>query len=201
MFKMPSAPKPENVQLGEGVLIYNFNPDDWDDPESIPFGATRGGGTYTVEPTNKAIRFDGDKGENTKGAKRITEWVITIVANALELDMENLKRIKPGTIESKTSTTTPSYKKYRPKSTYEEEDYQKNIAYVTKTHAGTIVAYVIENALGDGSLSAAFEDKEEVVSESTFTAHFDPDNMSEVPTYVIHYDAETEEPAQTGTEV
>lgn len=192
MIQMPATPKAENVQLGEGVLIYNFNPDNWEDDKSILFGATRGGGTYTVEPTNKPIRFDGDRGENTKGMKRKTEWVITIVSNALELHMDNLKRIMPGKIEQKTGETTPNYKKYRPKIDYEDEDYQGNIAYVTKTHAGGLVAYVIENALGDGSLAAAFEDKEEVVSETTFTAHFDPNNMQTVPTYIVHYDNESE---------
>lgn len=186
--QMPAVPKAENVQLGEGVLIYNFNPDNLEDPESILFGATRGGGTYTVEPTNKPIRFDGDRGENTKGLKRKTEWVITLVANALELHMENLKRIMPGTVEKKTAEDKPTYKKYRPGIDYKDEDYQKNVAYVTKTHAGELVAYVIENALGDGSLSAAFEDKEEVVSETTFTGHFDPDSMHEVPTYIVHYE-------------
>ncbi|WP_027964734.1 hypothetical protein [Halalkalibacillus halophilus] len=66
-----------------------------------------------------------------------------------------------------------------------------NLAYITRTHSGALVAYVIENALVDGALSAAFGDKEEVVSETTLTAHFDPANMNEVPTYIIHYDGET----------
>lgn len=186
---MPVAPKPENVQLGEGVVVFNFNPDNWDDPLMIPAGATRGGGTYTVEPTNKPIRFDGDRGENTKGAKRIIEWVITIVANMLEIDPENMKRIRPSVITQKAgSNGNPGYKKLRPKIDYEEEDYIDNVAYITKTHEGKLVAYVIENALGDGALSVAFEDKEEIVPEATFTAHFKPGNMNEVPTYTIYYD-------------
>jgi len=185
--KRPAIPKPENVQLGEGILVFNFNPDDWDDPESIPFGATRGGGQYNVEPTNQPIRFDGDRGEHTKGLKRRTEWNITITATALELDLEQLARIMPGTIEEVSGMNTPDYRKYRPKVDFEESDYIKNLAYITQTAAGNVVAYVIENVLGDGALTAAFADKDEVVAETTFTAHFDPENYDVVPTYVVHY--------------
>lgn len=187
---MPAVPKPEKVQLGEGVLIYNFNPDNLDDPNSIPFGATRGGGTYSVEPTNKPIRFDGDRGEHTKGAVRRSEWVISIVANALELDLDKVQKVMPGNVEDSNSESGMRYKKYRPKAEFEEEDYIDNLAYVTKTHAGKTVAYVIENALGDGALAAAFEDKEELVAETTFHAHFDPNNMDEIPTYIIHYNGQ-----------
>lgn len=185
----PAAPTPEKVQLGEGILIFNFNPDDWDDPESIPFGATRGGGTYNVERTNLPVRFDGDKGENTKGMKRISEWVITITANALEIDLSLLEKVMPGTTEEVAGVATPGYKKYRPNAEYELDDYLKNLAYVTETYGGNVVAYVIENPLGDGAFSAAFEDKNEVVPETTFTAHFDPAKMSEVPTFVVEYEA------------
>lgn len=198
--QMPAVPKSENVQLGEGVLIFNFNPDNLEDTESVLFGATRGGGTYTVEPTKKPIRFDGDRGENTKGLNRRTEWVITIVANTLELHLDNVKKILPGEVTDHTEGTGGPYKKFRPRTDYKDEDYLKNIAYVTRTHSGKLVAYVIENALGDGSLAAAFEDKEEVVSESTFTGHFNPENMQEVPTYIVHFnDVEQVEGTSTQT--
>lgn len=192
----PAVPKPENVQLGEGILVFNFNPDDWDDAESIPFGATRGGGSYNVEPTNQPIRFDGDRGEHTKGLKRRTEWVITITATSLELDLEQVARIMPGTIETvagDVGATVPDYKKYRPKVDFEDTDYLTNLAYITETAKGQVVAYVIENVLGDGTLTAAFADKDEVTGETTFTAHFDPTKMDEVPTYIVHYEAETPE--------
>lgn len=185
----PAVPSPGKVQLGEGVLIFNFNPDDWDDENAIPFGATRGGGSYNTERTNLPMRFDGDKGENTKDLKRVSEWVITITANALELDLELLKKIMPGKTETVAGTTTPGYEKYRPNVDYQEEDYIENMAYVTETYDGRVVAYVIENVLGDGPFSAAFEDKNEIVPETTFTAHFDPKKMSEVPTYIAYYEA------------
>ncbi|WP_163583283.1 hypothetical protein [Gracilibacillus saliphilus] len=186
----PAVPSPDKVQLGEGVLVFNFNPDDWDDSEAIPFGATRGGGNYNVEPTNLPMRFDGDRGEHTKGLKRKTEWVIQITANALELDLDLLSKVMPGTIEQVTGETTPNYKKYRPNVDYKLSDYIDNLAYITKTHGGQTIAYVIENVLGDSAFQAAFEDKNEVVPETTFTAHFDPENMNEVPTYVLEYEAE-----------
>ena len=184
----PAVPKPEKVKLGEGVLVFNFNPGDWDDPETIPFGATRGGGSYNVEPTNVPIRFDGDRGEHTMGMVRKTEWLIQIVANSLEMDIELLQKALPGTIEEVNAESTPNYKKFRPNVDYKLDDYIKNMAYITKTHAGNTVAYVIENVLGDSALSAAFEDKSEVVPELTFTAHFDPDNMDKVPTYYVEYE-------------
>ncbi|MBU9724124.1 MULTISPECIES: hypothetical protein [Bacillaceae] len=181
--------KPQSTQLGEGVLIYNFNPDDWNDEESVAFGATRGGGSYNVEPTNKPIRFDGDNGEDTKGLKRREEWKITITANALEFDHEKMQRYMPGTTETKNQDIhNPAYTKYRPKVDFDDEDYFENLAYVTQTKSGDVVAYVIENVLPDGAFSAAFNDKDEVVAETTFTAHFDPEKMNEVPTYIVYYE-------------
>lgn len=192
----PVAPKPEKVQLGNGIVAMNFNPDNWDDEEMILLGATRGGGNYNIEKTNRAIRFDGDKGENTKGLKVIDEWVINIVVNTLEIDLDAIKRAVPGEIQdvaaSEGQSGTPGYKKLRPRAHYKAEDYFKNIAYITQTFAGNVVAYVVENPLGDGNLTAAFEDKNEVVPELTFSGHFDPANMNEVPTYIVEYLTPTE---------
>lgn len=185
----PAVPKPENVQLGEGVLIFDFDPSYWSSPDSIPFGAVRGGGSYNVEPTNQGIRFDGDKGEDVKGLKRRTEWKITITANALELDHAKLLNYMPGTTEVVASTTEePGYTKYRPNVDFADADYFSNLAYVTETKSGMVVAYVLENVLADGAFSAAMNDKDEIVSEVTFTAHFDPTNMDLVPTYVLQFD-------------
>lgn len=184
----PAVPKPENVQLGEGVLIFNFDPDDWDDVGSVPFGAVRGGGSYNLTPTNKPIRFDGDRGEDTKGLKRRTEWKIQIIVNALELDHAKLQKYMPGTVETEAATTdVPSYKMYRPKLEFAETDYIDNLAYITETKDGDIVAYVIENVLADGPFVAALNDKDEIVSQVTFTAHFDPEDMTTIPTYIAQY--------------
>lgn len=187
----PAVPKPDNVQLGEGVLVFNFDPTNWDSVDTIAFGATRGGGSYNVEPTNKPIRFDGDKGEDTKGLKRRQEWKITIVATALELDHAKMTKYMPGTVTTVPATAdVPSYTEYRPNADFKDEDYIPNMAYITETKTGDVVAYVIENVLGDGALSAALADKDEVVAETTFTAHFDPNNMHTIPTYIVQYTGE-----------
>ncbi|WP_096190326.1 hypothetical protein [Evansella halocellulosilytica] len=190
----PAVPKAEKVQLGEGVVVFNFNPNNWDDNNTVPFGATRGGGSYTVEPTNHPIRFDGDRGENTKGMKRRMEWNITIETTALELDLENIAKIMPGKInEVDEASDVPNYKLYRPNVEFTEEDYIDNMAYITETKDGRLVAYVIENVLGDGTLTAAFAEQDELTSEVTFTAHFDPNKMNSVPTYVVYYEKEQSE--------
>lgn len=199
----PVVPSPDKVQLGEGFLVFNFNPNDWNDPKTIKFGATRGGGSYNVEPTKLPIRFDGDRGENTKGLNRISEWLITITANALELDLVLLSKVLPGKVEKVTvdvESKVPNYDKYRPNLQYLNEDYIDNLAYITRTHTGKKVAYVIENVLGDGALSAAFEDKNEIVPETTFTAHFDPEDMDTVPTFVTWYEADKPEEPETPEE-
>ncbi|WP_416149505.1 hypothetical protein ACM26V_00450 [Salipaludibacillus sp. HK11] len=193
----PAVPNPKNVQLGAGVLVFNFNPDDWDAPETIAFGAVRGGGSYNVEPTNKPIRFDGDRGEDSKGLKRKTEQKIQITVTALELDHAKLKKNMPGKVTNVTNgVDVPEYNKYRPKVDYDEEDYIENLAYITSNVNGDVVAYVIENVLGDGALSMAFTDKDEVVAETTFTAHFDYEQLDDdgeviVPTYIVQYESET----------
>lgn len=199
-FNRPKAPNPQKVQLGNGVLVFNFNPEDWDDEKMIVFGATRGGGNYNVEKTNRAVRFDGDKGESTKDLKVIDEWVINITANALELDIDALKRAMPGEVKEVEGTDgKPGYKILRPNAQYKEEDYFDNMAYITSTYGGNVVAYVIENVLGDGNLSAAFEDKNEIVPELTFTGYFDREEMDKVPTYIVEYQVTADATNPTGT--
>ena len=188
----PAVPKAENVQLSEGVLVFNFDPEDWDSEDAIPFGAVRGGGTYNVEPTRKPVRFDGDRGEYTKGLVRNTEWVISITANALEIDADMMKKVLPGDVEEKTGNGTPGYKEYRPRLAIKDEDYIDNLAFITETKDGKVVAYVIENVLGGEAFEQSFEDKEELVPELTFHAYFDPEKMDEVPTKVLFYDAEAQ---------
>lgn len=188
-FYKQQAPKPENIVLGEGVLVANFDPTFFGSTNEILLGAIRGGGTYNVEPTNKSIRFDGDPGEDVKGLKHRTEFKITITANLLELNHDNLMKIMPGTTEVVDSTNEdPGYTKYRPNSDFTDADYMDNLAYITRTKSGVIVAYIIENALGDGSFTAAMQDKEEIVSEATFTAHYNSNNLEQVPTYVAYFD-------------
>ncbi len=190
-FYKPTSPQPENVQLGEGVLVFNFDPTALDGTDEVPFGAVRGGGTYNIERTDKPIRYDGDHGEDTKGLKRATEWKITISANALELDHEKLAMFMPGTKEVVTETVVPEdpgHTKFRPNANLTDTDYINNLAYITRTQSGMLVAYVIENVLGDGNFSAAFADKDEIVPEVTFTAHFDPANPDVVPTYIAQFD-------------
>ncbi|MED4016998.1 hypothetical protein [Sutcliffiella cohnii] len=187
MFKKV-APKPENIHLGEGILIKNFDPRDLEKPESTRLGVTRGGGTWNLEFTNRSSRFDGDRGEDTKGLKSRIESKITITANMLELDYESMQIYTPSKLTESTSNMppTPAFKMVRPKVDFEEEDYFDNLAYVTRTKSGKLVAYVIENVLADGSLSAAMNDKDDIVPEITFTAHWE--DLDVVPAYVVYYE-------------
>jgi len=60
-------------------------------------------------------------------------------------------------------------------------DYLTNVAFVGERLDGKYIICIVKNALGDGNIEFAFEEKEEIVPEVQFTGHYDSSTPTTVP--------------------
>ena len=158
------APNPANILLGEGAVYYNYGL-----TGEVVVGATRGGGSFEVEREIKEIEYDGSYGP-TKGLRRKTRSVPRLTLNFLEIKTATLTKFYGGL----KSTDQTTYEEITEKEDIESGDYIDNVAFVGVTKDGKPVVILVENALGDGNIEMALQDKEEVVSEVQYTGHYDP---------------------------
>lgn len=155
---------PKKILLGEGAIYFNYT-----GTGDTPVGATRGGGKFTRNVEIKEIEFDGRRGP-TKGARRKTGASALLSFNMLEIDATNLTKFYAG-LQATDKTT---YTEITAKEDIEDADYLTNVAFVGKTKKGDPVIIILKNALGDGNMELALQDKEEVVPEVQWTGHADP---------------------------
>ena len=151
-------------------------------------GATSGGNTFVVEQEIKIIEIDGAKGP-LKGARRVTESVARITANIIEHTTENVLMALAGADATdwfEAPDATATHDKIKRTRNIIDSDYVKNIGIVGETSDGKDVIIIIENALADGGFELAWEDKEEGILETQFTAHYDPANINSEP-WAIYY--------------
>lgn len=154
-------------------------------------GATSGGNSFTIEQEIKVIEIDGANGP-IRGARRVTESIAKITANILELTTENIMLAIAGSTSTTwtdpTSTpATDTHDEIRRSTTISDATFVQNIAIVGKV-SGTAenIICIIYNALADEGFELSFAHKEEGILETTFTAHYDPDDVDTEP-WAIRY--------------
>jgi len=151
-------------------------------------GATRGGNEFTIDQDIKLIEIDGVKGA-TMGARRIVESNATLKVNLLELTSENIMLAIAGADATdytdpsiEPAPTGASHDRIRRTRNISDMDFIKSISVVGKiSGSAENIIVTIYNALSDDSFELAFEDREEVALEITFTARDDPENVEEEP--------------------
>jgi hypothetical protein len=167
----PVLPAQKEILLGEGFICANFGT-----ANEIRLGATRGDSVFTVTRTIRDIPVDGTYG-SIKGMRRLTEEKATLKVAALEV-VSNANKLFAGTsIITGTDNAGGTYGAvgYHAISSdldIADADYYTNVAFVGWTKEGEPIATVIKNALGDGNIAYAFKNNDEVVAETTFTAHY-----------------------------
>lgn len=156
-------------------------------------GATRGGNTFSIEQDVKVIDIDGTRG-NTKGARRIITSNAGLKVGLLEMTTQNLLLAIAGS--SATDWTdasdepppgTPTHDQIRRTRNLSSLDYVSNIALVGKV-SGTNenIICMLYNAISDNKLEMKFDDKNELVMEVSFSAHYDPADVETEP-WAIFY--------------
>jgi hypothetical protein len=82
---------------------------------------------------------------------------------------------------------SPSYKKYVPSLNVSDSDYLENITIVGQKLDGKMIKWILKDCLNDGGVALAMESMEEVVNETVFTAHYNPNSGLEVPLKIREY--------------
>lgn len=148
----------------------------------VDIALTRGGGQFTVERTNKEILADGDYGP-VKGRIRKDASRAKLVMRTLEILADNIPKLYPAM--SSTGTTT---KTITGALDIVDADYS-TVTFTGKTVSGKDIIITLNNAINLGNLDWALVDKDEVVSEITYTAAYDPNTRTVEPWSLQYIDA------------
>lgn len=153
----------EAIVLGEGVFAIG----------EADVGLTRGGGQFNVEREYRQVNADGDRGP-VKGRIRLVQSVATLQMNNLEIMVDDLDKFFPATKVTKdvgAGETTFAGKK-----DVESTDYQATVTWTGRTMDGRACIITLKNALNLGNLQWTMAERDEVVSQVTFTATYDEAN-------------------------
>src|SRR5690606_19324416 len=150
------------ITFGEGVFSIN----------DVDIGLTRGGGQFTVTPEFRQVNADGDRGP-VKGRTRKTGSVATMVVRALELLPENLPKLYAAT----KVTTDGNTITFTGKESVEDSDYV-TVTFTGRTADGRAVVMTLENAPNLEALDWSLVEKDEVVAQLTYTAHYEEEHRA-----------------------
>ena len=181
----------ENLLLDAGAFFKNFDvgTDTFDTAVTAGklLGATQGGGTFSAVPTVRSIAIDGVKG-SAKGLQQIDEWIVTLMANIKEVTQDSIKNA----LGAATVADGPTgYKKITANNYIELTDYINNIVWVGKlSKTNTPVIIVVKNAISLGGITLNMVDKAEGLIPTTFTGHYDADDL-DTPPFEIYYPDES----------
>ncbi|ALF02568.1 major tail protein [Bacillus phage phi4B1] len=146
----------------------------------------RGGGAFSYAPEFKEVEYNGSKGD-TKGFKRIIKSKTQLKTGGL-LEFFDPKKVQlafPGaTVETVKKDFGRGEKEYSVVTSREiltMDSYLDNIAFVGQTADGRDVIIIVENALNDSAIEAAFEGGDEMAPEATFTGHRNPCDINKAP--------------------
>jgi hypothetical protein len=165
----------ENLQLGAGVLTTSYTAGGTISPTDI-IGATRGGGSFTAVPTERAIDADGLPG-NVKGFKVIDEWVATLNTTLIEFKKDTLLLALGGGAQAVTSgevTTITASSKIL------DTDY-KDIYWIGDTSDGKQIVIKLKNALNSGGLNFTITNKGEGTFAVALVGHYDITDLDTAP--------------------
>lgn len=84
-------------------------------------------------------------------------------------------------------TDETTHKEYTIDLELESEDYLENITLIGQRLDGKKMKIVLKNAMNDGNISLAFEEKDEVVNETQFTGHASQINDFACPLEIYEY--------------
>lgn len=162
----PAVPQKANdILLGEGVLYKNYG-----EAGEAVIGATRGGSKLEIERAIKEVAYDGSYGP-TKNMRRYERFVVKLVINFLKLTYTNLAYGVPVTV-SDGSDPDGTYKKISFDLEIAAADVLTNITFVGQKHDGSYCVIKVENALNIDNISLEFKEKDEIVSEMTYTGFY-----------------------------
>lgn len=146
----------DKILLGNGVFSIGAS----------AIALTRGGGSFEVERDFRDIVADGDYGP-VEGRVVIDKEVAKLTVNALDMftaaDMEKYF--------SGTDVTTTTGSTWKGTLAVASTDYV-DVTWTGKTKDGKSVTITLTKCLSRDNISFKFEDKNEVIPQLVFTAHY-----------------------------
>lgn len=146
----------DKILLGNGVFTVG----------TTPIALTRGGGSFEVEREFRDIQADGDYGP-VEGRVVVDREVAKLTVNGLDMftaaDMEKYF--------AATDVTTTTGSTWKGTLVIASTDYV-DVKWEGKTKDGKAVTITLTDCLNRDNISFTFEDKNEVVPQLVFTAHY-----------------------------
>lgn len=128
-------------------------------------GITRGGNHFISEAEMRQIEFDGSRVRFVGDSKKDTV-APRIETTLLEFTLENLRRVMPSSLVTKTGIKTV----IRERLSIQDSDYMKSLTWVRERSDGALIFFTIFNPLNEGSVDVTGADKNEGEMAVTFTA-------------------------------
>ena len=174
MFNVISNRTFDELQLGAGVLLKEFDPSDIDEPADADIiCATTGGITVSCVPTISDLGTDIDNcPEGTAELQRIDSWEVTISTTALALSADFVQ-LALGAADVSSGKITPRELKIT--------DFQDELWWVGEVGSGGYCAVKLTNALSTGGFSLATEKNGKGKVSVTIKAHPSIDDPDTVP--------------------
>jgi hypothetical protein len=158
----PSVPNQTNILLGDGILYKDYALGTQQE-----IGAVRGDSVFNVARSFREQDYNGSYGP-TEGLKVKTKVIVTMKIALLELSVVNIANCFTGL--GNTDKTT--YYELKESLDIAAADYWNNLAFVGQRADGKAAIILMENVLGDGNLGLALKNKDDVVVDTNFTAHY-----------------------------
>lgn len=178
--------KAKDVLLGEG-LVYK----DYGESGQALIGATRGGSKLEIERAIKEMEYDGSMGP-TKGMRRTERFVAKLMINFLKITYVNLAYGLNVTI-SDGSDVDGTYKKIAFDTDFDANDVLDNVTFKGYKADGTYCIIKVTKALNIDSIGLEFKEKDEVVSEMTYTGFYTYLAPTTAPLVIQEEEAEEED--------
>jgi len=162
----PAVPQSaKDIMLGEGVLYVDYG-----EVGEAVIGATRGGSKVEIEREIKEVEYDGAMGP-TKGMRRTGRFVVKMVINFLKMTYVNFAYGLNVTVVDGTDQDG-TYKKITFNTTFASTDVKTNITFKGYKANGKYCIIKIGHAMDIGNVGLEFKEKDEVVSERTYTGFY-----------------------------
>jgi hypothetical protein len=158
----PSVPTATGTWRGTGILYKEYG-----EGTEREIGASREDIIFTDSREFRNIDFNGKYGP-IEGNTVITESVQTLKFSLLELTYQNFEDCWAGLAVSDEG----AYHQVTGDLAIAAGDYHENVAWWGERHDAKYAGILLNNALGDGSIEANIKDKEDLVIDVQFTAHY-----------------------------
>ena len=168
----------ENLQLGSGMFLANFDPDTAADADELygliitalqekrgTIGATNGGGTFKCVPKLRSLEADGLRGP-TRGAMVNDGWTVKLTGTILEVTPDNFGLV----LVSPTITRAPSMTTVEVRTDLADSDYLDRLCWVGDTARGYVLIELL-GALNTNGAALTFRDHGEGTLPFSFQAH------------------------------